>query len=131
MASLTPSSSSNRLSRIRLGYSVFQKRTPELTIHTMIIIYYTIFMIGKCPNTGEACAKLEESSAIRRAHIDASPTPFLPGASNGLNTAELAAYNRNLREGLNAIELRGTAEESSCIGGCALANVDVPAFISR
>jgi hypothetical protein len=88
-------------------------------------------MIGKCPNTGEVCSKLEESSAIRRAHIDASPNPFVPGASNNLNAIELAAYNDNLREGLNALELRGIAEENSCIGACALADVDVSSFISK
>lgn len=88
-------------------------------------------MNGICPNTGEKCDKLVEAYTIRREHIDASPSPFLPGAWVGLNAEAREAFNKNLQEGLRGLKLLGIAEQGSCIGSCALANVEVASFIGE
>ena len=88
-------------------------------------------MNGKCPSTGEVCSQWEKIDTVRSKSIKRLPGgKFLPGGYHGLSDRNLEKWNTCMQEGIRSLKLHAYAvEQAPCIGGCALAGMDVAGMI--
>lgn len=85
---------------------------------------------GICPNTGELCEKLGDLRYALKISRESFRENFGKGSYENMTPEQQAAYDRKSQEQRQMDELATIVVAGQCLGGCALADIDVIAYVS-